>query len=221
MRDMNDRIAIVAGATGLVGGLLVEELLARQDWARVLTVGRRKIGREHPKLEERVVDLASLEEGGALPRADAAFCCLGTTIKKAGSQQAFRAVDLDAVAHFARAAKSGGTQRFFVVTALGADPRSRVFYNRVKGEAEQALRQVEFATLGIARPSLLLGERAESRPGERVAIVLSRALRPLLSLLPARPIEARAVARALVAMAGSERTGAYVCSSAELQALGA
>ena len=218
---MSDLTAIVAGATGLVGGLLVEEILSRPGWAKVVTVGRRPTGRQHPKLEERVVDFAALGEG-LLPRADAAFCCLGTTIKKAGSQEAFRAVDLDAVLHFARAAKMGGTDRFFVVTATGADARSRIFYNRVKGEAEEALRQVGFAVLGIARPSLLLGERAESRPGERVAVAVSRALGPLLSAFSARPIEARTVARALLAMAEtSDQSGARVWSNAELHALGA
>ncbi|HEY3448611.1 MAG TPA: NAD(P)H-binding protein [Myxococcales bacterium] len=217
---MSDRIAIVAGGTGLVGSLLVEELLARPEWTKVVTVGRRKTGREHAKLEEQVVDFASLG-AQALPRAEAAFCCLGTTIKKAGSQQAFRAVDLDAVVAFARAARAGGAERFFVVTAAGADPRSRIFYNRVKGEAEEALRQVGFASLGIARPSLLLGERAESRPGERFAVAVSRALRPLLAPLAARPIEARTVARALLAMASAPPAGPRVYSNAELHLLGA
>ncbi|MGC4115512.1 MAG: NAD(P)H-binding protein [Myxococcales bacterium] len=216
---MNERIAIVAGGTGLVGNELVEELLARSDWTKVVLVGRRKSGRQHAKLEERVVELAALSSQ-ALPRAEAAFCCLGTTIKKAGSQQAFRAVDLDAVVSFAKAVKAAGTERFFVVTATGADARSRIFYNRVKGEAEDALRQVGFASLGIARPSLLLGDRAESRPGERVAVVLSRALKPLLAPLAARPIEARTVAKALLSMAGNPPPGARIYSNAELHQLG-
>ncbi len=216
---MSDRIAMVAGGTGLVGSQLVDELLARPEWTKVLLVGRRKSGREHPKLEEKVVDFAALG-GEPLPRAEAAFCCLGTTIKKAGSRQAFRAVDLDAALAFAKAAKAGGTERLFVVTATGADPRSRIFYNRVKGEAEEALRQVGFASLGIARPSLLLGDRAERRPAERVAVALSRALRPLLAPLAARPIEARTVARALLSMAGNPPAGARIYTNAELHDAG-
>lgn len=225
MRRMSERIALVAGGTGLVGGFLLEELLARPGWAKVVSVGRRKTGREHARLEEVVAELAAAGQGAppALPRADAAFCCLGTTIKKAGSREAFRAVDLDAVLRFARAAKAGGTERLYVVTAAGADARSLVFYNRVKGEAEQELRAVGFATLGIARPSLLLGDRAESRPGERVAIAASRLLGPLLSPFSARPIEARTVARALVAMAeaADAAPGARVWSNEELHRLGA
>jgi len=107
------------------------------------------------------------------------------------------------------------------VTALGADPTSRVFYNRVKGETEAALRGVGFEALGIARPSLLLGDRTESRPGERLAITVSRWLAPLLAPLPARPIEARTVARALVAMGQSHRAGVRVFQNAELHQLGA
>lgn len=219
MRRMDDGIALVAGATGLVGGHLLEELLSRAEWTKVVSLGRRGSGRRHERLEERVVDFAAL--GGPLPPARAAFCCLGTTLKKAGSRQAFRAVDLDAVVAFARAAREGGTERFYVVTATGADPRSLVFYNRVKGEAEEALKAVGFASLGIARPSLLLGDRAESRPGERVAVVLSRALRPLLAPLAARPIEARTVARALLAMAGNPEQGCRIYPNAELHRLGA
>ena len=111
-------------------------------------------------------------------------------------------------------------QRFLVVTALGADARSRVFYNRVKGEAEEALKAMGFESLVILQPSLLLGERAESRPGERVAIVASRVLAPLLRPLASRPIEARTVARAMVALAHAAPKGVRVAPSGELQQLG-
>jgi uncharacterized protein YbjT (DUF2867 family) len=165
------------------------------------------------------VDIARLEEE-SLPAAEDAFCCLGTTIKKAGSQEAFRAVDHDAVLAFARAAKRAGVRRFLVVTALGADARSSVFYNRVKGEAEQALQALGFESLVILRPSLLLGDRAESRPGERAAIVASRVLGPLLRPFGSRPIEARTVARAMTALAQAAPQGVRVALSGELQELG-
>jgi uncharacterized protein YbjT (DUF2867 family) len=151
---------------------------------------------------------------------DEAFCCLGTTIKKAGSQEAFRAVDHDAVLAFAKAAKQAGTRSFLVVTALGADTRSRVFYNRVKGEVQEALKGVGFESLVILQPSLLLGERAESRPGERAAIVASRVLAPLLRPLASRPIEAHTVARAMLALAREAPQGVKVAPSGELQELG-
>jgi uncharacterized protein YbjT (DUF2867 family) len=217
---MQTRTALVAGASGLVGGLLLDALLEDPLYREVCSLGRRPLPRQHPKLVQRTVDFARLE-GEALPASDEAFCCLGTTIKKAGSQEAFRAVDHDAVLAFAKAARQAGAKRFLVVTALGADPRSRVFYNRVKGEVEQALQGVGFESLVILRPSLLLGERAESRPGEHVAIVLSKALGPLLRPFGGRPIEARTVARAMRALAHEGPPGVRVVPSGELQGLGA
>lgn len=216
---MDTRTALVAGASGLVGGFLLDGLLEAPHYRQVISLGRRALPKEHPKLVQLTVDFARLEEE-SLPSAEEAFCCLGTTIKKAGGQQAFRAVDHDAVLAFASAAKKAGVQRFLVVTALGADARSRVFYNRVKGEAEQALQSLGFESLVILRPSLLLGERAESRPGERAAIVASRVLGPLLRPFGSRPIEARTVARAMTALAHEAPKGVRVALSGELQELG-
>ncbi len=216
---METRTAWVAGASGLVGGFLLDALLESPLYREVCSLGRRELPRQHPKLLQRTVDFARLE-AEALPAAEDAFCALGTTIKKAGSQEAFRAVDHDAVLAFAKAARQAGARRFLVVTALGADPGSRVFYNRVKGEVEEALKGVGFDSLFILRPSLLLGERAEHRAGERAAIVLSKALAPLLRPFSGRPIEARTVARAMLALAGSAQNGVRVVASGELQELG-
>jgi uncharacterized protein YbjT (DUF2867 family) len=216
---METRTALVAGASGLVGGLLLDALLESPSYREVCSLGRRPVSKQHPRLTQRTVDFARLE-GEALPAADDAFCCLGTTIKKAGSQEAFRAVDHDAVLAFAKAARKAGARRFLVVTALGSDPRSRVFYNRVKGEVEEALKGVGFDTLVILRPSLLLGDRAENRPGEHAAIVVSRVLGPLLRPFGGRPIEARAVARAMLALARDTPAGVRVALSGELQDLG-
>ena len=216
--DTPSRTALVAGASGLVGGALLDTLLEDPRYREVHGLGRREVPRAHPKLRQHTVDFARLE---ALPAADDAFCCLGTTIKKAGSQQAFRAVDHDAVLAFARAAQKAGVQRFVVVTALGANARSLVFYNRVKGETEEALKALGFASLVIAQPSLLLGERTERRLGEHVATVASRLLAPLLRPLASRPIEARTVARALVVLAHAAPPGTRVVPSGELQTLGA
>jgi uncharacterized protein YbjT (DUF2867 family) len=216
---METRTALVAGASGLVGGHLLDTLLDSPLYREVHSLGRRPLPREHPKLRQHTVDFARLADA-PLPPADDAFCTLGTTIKKAGSQEAFRAVDYDAVLAFARAARKAGARRFVVVTALGADPRSRVFYNRVKGEVEEALKGVGFESLAILRPSLLLGERAESRPGEHAAIVLSKVLGPLLRPLASRPIEARTVARAMLTLAREAPPGVRVVPSGELHALG-
>ncbi|WP_224247028.1 NAD(P)H-binding protein [Hyalangium gracile] len=209
----------MAGASGLVGGFLLEELLQSPQYREVCSLGRRALPRQHPKLSQRTVDFARLE-AESLPSADDAFCCLGTTIKKAGSQEAFRAVDHDAVLAFARAARKAGARRFLLVSALGANPRSRIFYNRVKGEAEEDLKAVGFESLVLLRPSLLLGERAESRPGERAAMVVTKALGPLLRPFSGRPIEARTVARAMLTLAREAPGGTRVAMSGELHELG-
>ncbi|MFY0573803.1 oxidoreductase [Cystobacter fuscus] len=217
--DTPTRTALVAGASGLVGGWLLDSLLADSRYREVHSLGRRALPRQHPKLVQHTVDFARLG-GEALPAAQDAFCCLGTTIKKAGSQEAFRAVDHDAVLAFAQAARAAGVQRFLVVTALGANARSRIFYNRVKGQVEEALASVGFESLVILQPSLLLGERPERRTGERAAAAVSRALAPLLRPLSSRPIEARTVARAMVTLAREAQLGVRVVPSGELQTLG-
>lgn len=216
---MDTRTALVAGASGLVGGFLLDALLEDPLYARVVSLGRRALPKEHPRLTQHTVDFARLEPE-ALPPADDAFCTLGTTLKKAGSQEAFRAVDHDAVLAFARAARKAGARRFVLVTALGANPRSRIFYNRVKGEVEEAVKGVGFGSLAILRPSLLLGERAERRPGEHAAIVVTRVLGPLLRPLGGRPIDARTVARAMLTLARAPSPGTRLALSGELHALG-
>jgi uncharacterized protein YbjT (DUF2867 family) len=216
---METRTALVAGASGLVGGFVLDGLLESPLYQQVCSLGRRPLPKQHPKLTQLTVDFARLEHQ-ALPAAEDAFCCLGTLIKKAGSQEAFRAVDHDAVLAFAQAARKAGARRFLLVSALGADAGSRIFYNRVKGEAEEHLKAVGFESLVLLRPSLLLGDRTESRPGERVAIVLSRALRPLLRPLASRPIEAHTVARAMLSLARDAGRGERVALSGELQELG-
>lgn len=211
--------AWIAGASGLVGSLLLPLLLEDPAFGAVVSLGRRPVALAHPKLAQRTVDFAAPDVAG-LPPPDVAFCALGTTIAKAGTAEAFRAVDHGAVMAFARAAFAAGARRFEVVTAHGADAKSMVLYNRVKAEVEADLRAVGFTSLAIARPSLLLGDRAESRPGERAAVVASRLLGGLLRPFEARPIEAAVVARALVAIAHDPPEGAAVYSSSRLQKLG-
>lgn len=195
---MTDRTVLIAGASGLVGGMLLDGLLSDPSVAAVHALGRRDLARAHPRLSVHVVDFAALP---ALPPAGEVYLALGTTIKAAGSQAAFRAVDVDAALAVARAARAAGATRLGVVSAMGADVRSRIFYNRVKGELEEALAALGFAALAIARPSLLLGDRAAlgqpARSGERMLARLTRGSR---FLIPAdyRPIAAADVAAALL-----------------------
>lgn len=211
---------LLAGATGLVGQAALVQAVALPGLHRVHALVRRPLAAPAPQVQVLQVDFTRLP---ALPAADAALCALGTTIRVAGSQDAFRAVDFDAVLAFARAAQAAGVRRLSVVSALGADARSAVFYNRVKGEAEAALQSCGFESLVIARPSLLVGDRAALgqpvRAGERWGLAISRPLGPLI---PARwrPIEAAVVARALLRLLAEAPRGVHVVESGQLQELG-
>lgn len=195
---MTGRTVIIAGATGLVGRGLLEGLLADRTVAAVHSLGRRAPAIQHPKLTAHVVDFAALP---VLPPADEVYLALGTTIKVAGSQAAFRAVDYDANLAVATAATAAGARKAGLVSAMGADAGSRVFYSRVKGELENAMARMPFDGLVIARPSMLVGDREAlgqaTRRGEQLADALGKALG---LLIPAnfKPIEASAVARALL-----------------------
>ncbi len=219
----------VAGATGLVGQALLG--LLRSDPAigsvhALVRAGRKTRAALPEGVKPLRVDFARLgQPGGAgLPPLDWALCALGTTIAAAGSRAAFRAVDVDAVVAFARAARTAGAKRLAVVSALGADARSAIFYNRCKGEMEAALRDLGFERLVIARPSLLLGEREKlgqrARPGETLAARLAPALSWLLPR-KMRPIEAVTVARAMLRAIAQDEPGVAVLGSDALQRLGA
>ncbi|WP_165677581.1 oxidoreductase [Metapseudomonas otitidis] len=204
---------LLAGATGLTGEHLLDRLLNERTVERVLAPSRRPLA-AHPRLENPVGELADLlpQLGGPI---DTAFCCLGSTIRQAGSQEAFRAIDLDLVMAVGHRALELGARHYLVISALGADRGSSVFYNRVKGEMEDALRDQGWPQLTLARPSLLLGPRQEFRLGERLAA-------PLMRLIPGkyRGIEACTLARALWRLALETGEGTRVVESDELRRLG-
>jgi uncharacterized protein YbjT (DUF2867 family) len=191
--------------------------LADKRYAAVHAVGRKAPGVQDPKLTSHLVDFAQLP---ALPKVDDVYIVLGTTIKVAGSKQAFRAVDFDAVVALARSAHKAGAKRLGVVSAMGADARSRVFYNQVKGEMEAALAAEKFHTLVIARPSMLDGNRGSLkqpvRLGERIGLALMKVLRPVIPD-NYRAIQAQDVARALVAAVHDGPKGRRVLLSGEMQ----
>ncbi len=180
-------------------------------------MGRRPLGLSHPKLQSHTVDFATLPP---LPAVDDVFIALGTTIKVAGSQSAFRAVDLDAVLAVASAARASGATRLGVVSAMGANPRSPVFYNRIKGEMEQAVLGLGFAGVVIARPSMLTGDRESlqqaARPAERLIQSFMRLIQPLT---PAnlRAISASDVARSLIEAVKTRGPGVHILPSGDLQ----
>ena len=215
------RTALLAGATGLVGRELLSFLLASKHYRSVHVVLRRTPQDIKPsaRLKIHQVDFARLP--AALPTVDDVFIALGTTIKIAGSEAAFRQVDFDFVVNVARAARAAGATRLTVVSALGADPTSRIFYNRVKGEMEIAVMQIGYESVVIAQPSMLLGDRAAlGQPPRGAEIWAARLLAPLGWIMPkgVRPIPARAVASALLAAILDAKPGVRVLKSGTMQA---
>lgn len=198
---------MVAGATGLVGGLLLNTLLEAPDYTRVYALTRRPYGKEHPKLANRVVMFDRMAEQLKGLVAQDAFCCIGTTIAEAGSQEAFRATDVDAVLLFARAARAAQATRFVVVSSVGASSNSKKFYLRTKGEMEEAVTDLGFASVDILQPSLLLGPRKAFRLLEVAGQIVAPLINPLLTGArePLRAISAETVARAML---GASRRGA-------------
>ena len=215
------RIALLAGATGLVGGHLLKSLLDAPDYSRVFALTRRPFGKEHPKLANRIVIFPRMADQLKGLTAQDAFCCLGTTIAEAGSQEAFRAVDVDAVLYFARAARAAQVTRFVVVSSVGADSGSKKFYLRTKGEMEEAVADLGFTSVDILQPSLLLGPRKSPRVIEITGRLFAPLISPLLTGAreALRPIPAETVARAMLGAARAGRRGVYRYTYAELRKL--
>ena len=214
------RSALLAGATGLIGRALLPLLHASPSYAHThVLVRRAPIGvAADARTTFHVVDFAQLPP--LLPTVDDCYIALGTTIKIAGSQAAFRAVDFDFVVNTARAARAAGATRLAVVSAIGADAHSTVFYNRVKGEMQAAIAQLGYESVVIAQPSLLVGDRsALGQPTRTAEVWITRLLHPVMALVPrgVRPIQASAVARALLAATLAPRPGVRLLSSGDMQ----
>ena len=214
------RVALVAGATGLVGQAVLAALLTDKHYTAVHAVVRLPLALIHPKLTSHAVDFSSLTSLPGIEHVDDVFIALGTTLKVAGSKAAFRAIDLDAVLAVARAARQAGARRLGVVSAMGADPDSAVFYNRVKGEMEVALRALQFPVLVIARPSLLTGNRAalnqSQRFGESLGSLAMHWFKPLIPL-NYQAIPAKQVAQSLVDAVRDAKDGTHILLSGQLQ----
>ena len=212
------KTALLAGASGLIGSQLLPLLLNSERYAKVIVVGRKAIPVMHPKLVQVVTELGKLEDVRLKLIADDVYCCLGTTMKQAGSKEAFFKVDFLYVVQLAALSAGNFAAQFMVVSSMGANAESSVYYSRVKGEMEAAVGQTPFRAIHIFRPSLLLGERAQPRLGERVAAVVLRAVSPLMRgpLLKYRPVTGATVAAAMLRAAEDGGGGIRVHESAEL-----
>lgn len=197
------RVALVIGATGLVGGHCVRQLLDSGAYDEVVTLGRRKLNLAHSLLRQIVGELDEAHDLLADCTVDDVFCCLGTTIKKAKSKSAFRKVDYDYPLLVASLMREHGAEHFCVVSALGANSNSYFFYNKVKGELERDLQKLGYPYLTIVRPSLLLGDREEVRVAESMSAAVGNILKPIMKgvLQEVSPVEARQVAGVMVAEA--------------------
>ena len=218
--DSDPRTALLAGATGLVGAALLARLREHPHYRHVHVLLRRAVpGIEaSARVTPQLVDFAHLPE--PLPAVDDVFIALGTTIKVAGSEAAFRRVDFDHVVDIARAARAAGARRLAVVSALGANANSRVFYNRVKGEMQAAIAQLGYESVVIAQPSLLVGDRAAlGQPTRAGEVWITRLLSPVMGLVPrgVRPIRAGAVASALLENTVAAKPGMCILGSGEMQ----
>ena len=211
-REPVTKRVVVLGATGLVGRQLLQLLSADAAVSEVVVVARRPAGISSPKVRERIVDMSALEQHADAFAADDLFCALGTTIRQAGSQDAFRHVDYELPMTAARLALQQGVRHYLLVSALGADARSRIFYSRVKGELERDLIALQFPSLTIVRPSLLLGDRSERRRGEEIAKHFSWLMPPKY-----KGIQALTVARALVDSSNHPPSGVRILESRQMR----
>jgi uncharacterized protein YbjT (DUF2867 family) len=216
---MDKRTALLVGATGLVGGHCLNYLLKDENYSHIVVLTRRNLEIENPKLTQYAVDFDQLENYSDQIKADDIFCCLGTTIKKAGSQEAFRKVDYYYPLQIAQLAAKNDARQFLMISALGADKKSRIFYNRVKGETETVIREIPFYGIQFFRPSLLVGNRAENRVGEKVAEFFLKIVKPILigGWKKYRAITAATVAKAMVEIAKTDLKGIHIYESNQIQ----
>ena len=218
---MSQRHALVAGATGLIGSELLQQLIHGRYYQTISLLSRREVETSSKRVETIITDYEKLTEKDVPKGVDDVFCCLGTTMKKAGSKEAFRQVDYDYPLKVAEIAKKKGAGQYLLVSAMGADANSSIFYNQVKGEIEQAIAQLKFPAFHIFRPSVLTGRRSENRVGEKVVQMLMNTLSPVMigGLRKYRPISGEDVASAMYRMAKKELKGRYIFESDKIQTL--
>jgi uncharacterized protein YbjT (DUF2867 family) len=215
------RSALLVGASGLVGGHLLQLLLDDESYHRVTVLVRRPLLIQHPKLQESVIHFDQIGQHRTEVQGDDVFCCLGTTILLAGSEETFRKIDFTYVVQIAALASGNGAEQFLLVSSLGADVQSRIFYSRVKGEVEQAVTKLPFKSIHIFRPSFILGDRKEPRPYEKIGIIISKFLSFVLvgNWRKYRAIHAQTVAKAMLLTAKQREPGVNIIDSQRMQSM--
>ena len=210
--------AIVIGSTGLVGGYLISTLVKSTSFEKVIALVRRPYFEHYENVEEVVLDFNKKDPFGSLKKADHVFCCLGSTIRKAGSKKEFRFVDFDLPVLFAKWAEQNNCDTFSLVSSIGADSNSKIFYNKTKGEVEEEIRNLSFSKTQIFRPSLILGKRNEFRPGELLGKGVFTLLSPLMvgTLKKYKAIHARDIAQGMVSHLSKNQYGVNVVESDEI-----
>jgi uncharacterized protein YbjT (DUF2867 family) len=210
------KTALIAGYTGLIGGELLNLLLNSAKYDKVIALGRREINLQHPKLKQVQVDFNKLK---LEDKVDDVFCCLGTTIKKAGSQENFRLVDYQFPMNLAMAGLEAEASAILIVTAHGANSKSSIFYNKVKGEVEEGIRSLDYPKIEILRPSLLMGDREDTRLGESIGQLFMKVFSFLFigPLKNIKGVKGTSVAKALLHYANDSSEGVTVHYSSELQ----
>lgn len=205
---MKLKTALVLGSTGLVGGHLVEMLIQDKRYQHIILINRNASKFDHPKIEEKIINFKQIQNEIKLIQADDVFCCIGTTIKQAGSKENFRAVDYRIPLEFAKIASQSKSINFIVVSSMGANANSSNFYSKTKGQMEEALKKIDLNNLIIVRPSLLLGDREEKRLGEKIAKIAMRTFSFLMigRLKKYKAIEAKQLAKAMIVLANQEKS---------------
>ncbi len=218
---MSQKHALIAGATGLIGNELLQSLIRGRHYQKISVLSRREIETSSKRVETIITTFPEFSDDTVPEGVTDVFCCLGTTMKKAGSKEAFREVDYSYPLKIAKIARAKGAQQYLLISAMGADAKSAIFYNQVKGEAEEAIIKLKFPAFHVFRPSLLMGDRDEQRTGEKIAQLMMGGISPLMVgfLEKYRPIEGKDVAAAMYRMAKKELNGRYVFESDKIQVL--